>query len=109
MDAVLAIRDPFLVASNSNFMNPALDPNTRIMIFVSNLHTPVGVVEVQLVDFHNQSFMVEAADVRMVPNFPFTQIVFPLPSGLAPGKCTLKVVTESQRSNVAIIRISPPN
>jgi hypothetical protein len=112
LDAVFATRDPFLVVGNSNFLNPVGDPNTRIKIFVSNLHAGTGVLEVQLGDSNGHSFTVEAEAVSPVPNFsnfPLTQIVFRLPSGLAPGKCQLKVVTDSQRSNVAIIRISPPH
>jgi hypothetical protein len=92
-----------------NFFTPTNDRNTRLIIFVANLQLvqgePPSFVVVNLIDGNNQSYDVAAEDVRGVPNFDFTQVVFRLPDNLAAGTCTIKVKAHGQISNVGTIRI----
>ena len=62
---------------------------------------------INLVDGNNQSYDVAAEDVRPVPLFNLTQVVFRLPNALARGTSTIKVKAHGQESNSATIRISP--
>jgi hypothetical protein len=80
-----------------------------LIIFVANLQLAAGEsassVVVNLVDANNQSYDIGAEDVRGVPNFDFTQVVFRLPDNLAAATCTIKVKAHSQVSNAGTIRI----
>ncbi len=62
-------------------------------------------VVVNLVDSQNQSYDITAEDVRPVPNFNFTQVIFRLPDTLAAGACTITVKAHSQVSNSGTMRI----
>jgi hypothetical protein len=109
VDSILFLRDPFLVINSANVINPGSDPNTRVIIFVSSLTLlpgePASTVVVNLIDSNNQSYDISAQDVRVVPNFDFTQITFRLPSNLPAGTCRIKVVSHSLFSNTATFRI----
>ena len=109
MDAMLHVRDMFPVINSSNFLNVGFDPNTRVVIFVGNLVLLPGesstAVTINLVANNGQSFNVPAEDVRPVSTLGFVQITFRLPSNLAPGICTIKVLVHSQFSNTGTIRI----
>jgi hypothetical protein len=109
LDAFLFTRDPFPVVNSQNLFISAADPNTRVMLFVTNLQLlqaePPSVVTVNLVDSNNQSYNIPAENVRAVPNNNFTQVTFRLPDSLPPGTCTLKVIAHNQQSNVGTIRI----
>ncbi len=109
LDSVLFTRDPFPVVNADNLLNPGNDRNTRVLVFVSNLQLQQGEasssVIVNLVDSNNQSYDVPAEDVRRVPNFAFTQLVFRLPNNLSTGICTIKVRAHGQVSNAGTIRI----
>jgi hypothetical protein len=111
IDALLFTRDPFRVKSTFTWLNVASVENTRVMIFVQNLRLNQGEtaanVVVNLVDGNNQSFDVPAADVRVVPNVNFTQVLFRLPDTLAPGTCKVTVKAHGQASNMGTIRITP--
>jgi len=84
------------------------------MIFVRDPLAPHGAVSepitVELVDSNSQRFSLDDVDVRSVPNFGFSQVVFRLPSGLASGECTIRVaaVAGTKFSNTSIIRIAGP-
>ena len=109
LDASLYTRDPFPVVNSQNHVvNPA-DPNTRVMVFVTNLQLlqgePPSVVTVNLVDSNNQSYNIPAENVVAVPNNTFTEVIFRLPDSLPPGTCTIKVMAHSQESNTGTIRI----
>ena len=106
VDSVLSLRDPFLVVNSANVINPGSDPNTRVVIFVSNLAgVPASSVVVNLIDNNNQSYDIPAQDVRVVPNFDFTQVTFRLPSNLPAGTCRIKVTAQGLFSNTATFRI----
>jgi hypothetical protein len=106
VDSVLSLRDPFLVVNSANVINPGADPNTRVVIFVSNLAgVPASSIVVNLIDNNNQSYDIPAQDVRVVPNFDFTQVTFRLPSNLPAGTCRIKVTAPGLFSNTATFRI----
>ena len=89
LESMLMVRDPFHLQSIANWSNLGADKRTRVMLFASSLELfqgqPPSVVVVHLLDGNNQTHEVPAEDVRAVPNFPFTQVVFPLPANLSPG------------------------
>jgi hypothetical protein len=109
LDSVSFFRDPFKVVNDANFFTQPNDRNTRIILFAINLSLnqsePPSTVRVQLLDANNVSYDVAAEDVRQVPNFSFTQIVFRLPDNLAAGRCTLAIQAHNQLSNSVTIRI----
>ena len=109
LDGMLHMRDMFPVINSNNLLNSGFDPNTRVVIFVANLQLLPGeqasAVTINLVDNNGQSFNVPAEDVRPVSTLGFVQITFRLPSNLAPGICTIKVLAHNQTSNTGTIRI----
>jgi DNA-binding beta-propeller fold protein YncE len=109
LDAALFVRDPFPVVNPLNWVNPANDRNTRVVVFVRNLQLAQGEIAssvvVNLVDANNQNHDVPAEDVRQTPNTDFTQVIFRLPNNLAPGVCTVKVKAHAQTSNAGTFRI----
>jgi len=109
LDAMLFLRDPFPVVNTINVLNLGPDRNTRVVIFVTNLQlaqgeTPAAVV-VNLIDSKNLNYDLVPEDVRLVPNFSFTQIVVRLPNGLSPGTCSVKVKAHGQVSSAGTFRI----
>jgi len=108
LDASLFVRDPLPVV---NVLSPFLggDLNRRVMIFASNLGLAQGdtssAVTINLIDGNNQTYDIPAEDVRPVPNFPFVQIIFPLPGNLPVGTCTVRVTVRDQTSNVGTFRL----
>jgi hypothetical protein len=108
-DAVLFLRDPFPVVNKSDLFNLVGDPNTRVLIFVTNLQLAQGetaaAVTVNLIDSLNQTYNIAAQDVRSVPNQAFTQVTFHLPSNLPVGTCQIKVIAHAGASNTATLRI----
>ncbi|MEK6335872.1 MAG: hypothetical protein AABM67_13150, partial [Acidobacteriota bacterium] len=109
LDSVLFLRDPFLVVNNSNVLNPGVDRNTRLIIFVANLQLSPGetasAVVVSLTDSNGQSYDVAAEDVRFPNNMGSAQVVFRLPNNLPVGTCSIKVKAHSQTSNLGTFRI----
>ena len=109
MDGMLHMRDMFPVINSHNLLNTGFDPNTRVVIFVANLQLLPGetasAVTINLVDNNGQSHNVPAEDVRPVATLGFVQITFRLPSNLAPGICTIKVLAHGDTSNTGTIRI----
>lgn len=109
LDSVVFLRDPFRVFNPMNL----LSPNTGVMVFAENLtlafFEPPSTVSVNLLDSNNQSFIVSAESVEplSVPGLNLTQVVFRLPTGLAPGTCVVKLVVHGKASNFATIRIAP--
>jgi hypothetical protein len=109
VDSILLLRDPFVVINSANVINPGSDRNTRVVVFMSNFlllpgQTASSVI-VNLIDSNNQSHDVPAQDIRVVPNFDFTQVTFRLPSNLPAGTCRIKVTANGMFSNTATIRI----
>jgi hypothetical protein len=109
VDSVLLLRDPFIVINAANVINPDSDPNTRVVIFMSNFLLLQGqtasAVTVNLIDSNNQSHDIPAQDYRVVPTFDFSQVTFRLPSNLPAGACRIKVIANGMFSNTATIRI----
>ena len=104
LDSVLFVRDPFRVQSVG-----WLNTGTRVVVFAVNLElTPsVPTVLVNLVDGSNQTFEVQAEDVRAVPNTEFRQIIFALPQNLSPGVWKVNIKAVGKVSNTGTIRIAP--
>src|SRR6185503_17262817 len=100
LDSVFLTRDPFPVV---NALNLGVDRNTRVIVFATNLQLLQGesssAVTVSLVDSNNQSYNIAAEDVRPVPNFPFTQVVFRLPDSTSVGTCIITLKAHGQTSN----------
>jgi hypothetical protein len=109
LDSILLLRDPFPIASQADWLNLGSDRNTRVIIFVTNLQLaqgePFTSVVVSLIDGNNQTYDIAAEDVRTVPGFNFTQVIFRLPNTLSSGTYTIKVSAHGQISNSGTIRI----
>ncbi|HEX6188376.1 MAG TPA: peptidoglycan DD-metalloendopeptidase family protein [Pyrinomonadaceae bacterium] len=109
LDATLMLRDPFPVLNNWDVLNGTSDKSTRVVVFLSGFQLAPGEtsssVVVNLIDSLGQSFDVAAQDVRGVPNSPFTQVTFRLPTNLAIGTCTISAKARGQTSNSGTIRI----
>ena len=109
LDSALFLRDAFQVVNPSNLLNIGSDRNTRLTVFVMNLQLAAGEpsssVIVNLLDSNNGSYDVAAEDVRLVPNFPFTQVIFRLPDNLPIGTCTIRITAHGQISNSGTVRI----
>ena len=105
-DSILHIRDPFLLVNTANLFNPVSDQNTRVVIFVANLPgTSTSGVIINLIDGSNKSFEISPFDVHEFTDFPFNQVTFRLPNGLASGTCRVRVFSNSLVSNTATFRI----
>lgn len=108
LDSMSFLRDPFPVVNGADLLNLGGDRNTRVIIFAANLQLAQGEtsssVVVNLVDSNNQSYDIAAEDVRPVPNFDFTQVIFRLPNNLPAGTYTIKVKAHGQVSNAGTIR-----
>jgi hypothetical protein len=108
-DAILFVRDPFPVVNSSDLFSLPADPNTRVLIFVTNLQLAQGetasAVTINLIDSLNQTYNIPAQDVRSVPNQAFTQVTFRLPSNLPVGTGQIKVIAHGLTSNTATLRI----
>jgi hypothetical protein len=112
LESMLLVSDPFPLQSIANWPNLGADRRTRVIVFASSLELfqgqPPSIVVVSLVDSNNQTHEVSAEDVRVVPNFPFMQVVFPLPATLSPGVCKVTIKAHGQISNTGTIRIAAP-
>jgi hypothetical protein len=112
LESILSLRDPFQLQSIANWPSMGADRRTRVIVFASSLELfagqPPSIVVVSLLDSNNQTFEVPAEDVRVMPNFPFTQVVFPLPATLSPGVCKVTIKAHGQISNTGTIRIAAP-
>jgi hypothetical protein len=112
LDSLTFLRDPFHVQNVATWFSLGPDPNTRVILFAANLQLNQGetasAVVVSLVDANNQTIDVPAEDVRVVPNFAFTQIKFRLPNNLAAGVCMVTIKAHGQISNTGTMRIVLP-
>ena len=111
LDALLFVRDPFKVVSIPEAFAFGSDRNTRLIVFVKNLELNPGelpaAVIVRVVGSNNQIFNIQAQDVRSVPNFDFTQVVFRLPDNLSAGTATLVVAAHGRLSNTGTFQVAP--
>lgn len=109
LDSTLLSRDPFPVASGADIFSTGSDRNTRVTLFVKNLHLAqdesASSVVVNLLDDNNQDLDVPAEAVGPVANTDFIQVIFRLPTNLAFGPCTVRIKAHGQMSNAGTIRI----
>lgn len=109
LDSLLFLRDPFRLVNGLDPFYPGSDRNTRVVIFAGNLQLGPGEISssvvVNLIDSNNQSYDIAAEDVRAVPDFPFSQVIFRLPDNLAVGTCTIRINAHGQVSNSGSMRI----
>jgi hypothetical protein len=109
LESVLLTRDPFPVINAADLFNLGVDRNTRVIVFAMNLQLLQGesssAVTVSLVDSNNQSYNIAAEDVRPLPNFPLTQVVFRLPDNISVGTCIIILKAHGEISNSGSIRI----
>jgi hypothetical protein len=108
VDSVLFMRDPFPVFNVLNLLQ-GIEPNTRLIVFAGKLQLAQGEapssVVVNIVDSNNQSQDVPAEEVRPVPNFDFTEVIFRLPNNLPLGTCTIQLKLHGLTSNSGTFRI----
>jgi methionine-rich copper-binding protein CopC len=111
LDSILFLRDPFRVRSIAEWIEHGSDQNTRVLVFATNLSLGEGEtassVVVNLSDSNNQIYELPAEDVRPVPGFGYTQVMFRLPDNLAPGTCTVRIKAHGQISRAGTFRIMP--
>jgi hypothetical protein len=111
VDSMQFVRDPFPIVNGADLLGQGSDRNTRVIVFVRNLQLVQGEnalsIIVNLVDVNNQSFNVPAEAVRGVPNTDFLQVIFRLPTTIAPGRCAVTIKAHSQTSNTGSIRVVP--
>ena len=109
LDAMLFLRDLFPVINTDNLLNKGFNPNTRVVVFVTNLfpNESASDVVIQLTDGQGISHNFAAEDVRAMA-VGFHQVIFKLPDNLAVGTCTIRVVAHGQTSNPGTIRIRAP-
>lgn len=81
------------------------------MIFAANLQLgqgePLSSIVINLIDSNSQRYDIPA-DVRPVPNFAFTQVIFRVPNNLPAGTCTIKIKAHGQVSNPGTLSIRVP-
>jgi len=110
VDSLSLLRDPFPIVNAADVLSLGTDRNTRVTVFVRNLQLAAGelpsVVTVNLVDSSGQTFDLAAETVRPVANADFVQVIFRLPSNLAPGTCMMMIKAHGQLSTRGSIRIS---
>ena len=108
LDSVSFLKDPFSIFDRSLLKTP-IDPNTRVVVFVQNLQLMQGEnsssVIVRLVNSINQNRDIPAEDVRPVPNFDFSQVIFRLPDQLGDDDYGIAVIAHGQVSNSGVLRI----
>jgi alpha-tubulin suppressor-like RCC1 family protein len=111
LDVLTFLRDPFPVVNVNQLLNPPVDRNTRVAVFVTNLQLgqgePVSAVVVNLVGSNSVIYDLPAEVVGAVPNTDFVQITFRLPDTLAVGTCTIRIKFHALTSNAGTIRIKP--
>jgi hypothetical protein len=108
LETISLLKDPFSVTSPFTWLYTS-DPNTRLTIFLKNFHPVAGelpsVVVVNLVAGNNQSFDIQAEDVRPLANSDLTQVIFRLPNNLPIGNCAIRVKAHSETTNSGTLRI----
>ncbi len=114
LDASLFVRDPLRVVNLGNVLNTSGNPNTSVTVFAENLTLAFfelpSTVQVNFTDSNNQNFVSFADHVGTVTISGLTlqQVSFRLPTGLAPGTCTIKLTVHDKVSNTATFRIAAP-
>lgn len=110
LEAILFLRDPFQVVRELSLLKEETDPNTRVIVFISNLQLvpgePPSSVVVNLTDANGQSYDVAAEDVSILPLLNYAQVRFRLPDNLSSGTCTIVVKAQGKHSNSGVMRIS---
>jgi hypothetical protein len=109
LDSVLSIRDPFFVFNPNNLFALPADRNTRVNLFVTNLHLdpgePASSVIVFLGDSSHETYSIGAEAVIPLAGTALTQVTFRLPSGVVVGTCVFQVKAHGQVTNSGSLRI----
>jgi uncharacterized delta-60 repeat protein len=108
IDSILFLPAPFPTFHQTNLLKLAVDPNTRVMVFVQNLEFPAGQTPPSvIINLTNgvQTFEISAEDVRLVLNADFAQVTFRIPDELGFGAWAITVKAHGQVTNSAVIRI----
>lgn len=110
LDSVLLLKDPFSVMNGSQLRNIG-DPNTRVILFVSNLQLlpgqPPNAVSINLTGPNGLPQFLFAEGARSIPGVDLTQVIFRLPNNLPPGTYQVQLFAFGQVSNIGTIRIKP--
>jgi hypothetical protein len=108
-DVLTFLRDPFPVVNVNQLLNPPVDRNTRVAVFVTNLQLaqgePASAVVVNIVGSNSVIYDIPAEVAGPVPNTEFVQVTFRLPDTIAAGTCTIRIKFHAQTSNAGTIRI----
>ena len=108
IDSILFLPDPFQIVNQTNLLKLAVDPNTRVIVFVQNLQLlpgqPPSSVIIHLTN-GAQTHEISAEDVRLVRNVDFAQVTFRLPDQLGVDDWTITVKAHGQVTNSGVIRI----
>lgn len=111
-DVITLLRDPFPLVNTDNHLRNAADPNTRVVLFATNIelaqNETATAVTVQLHDALGLDYAIPAEDVRVVAGTTFKQIVFRLPNNLPAGTVQVSIRVHSLTSNTGSIRIKAP-
>ena len=109
VDAVLGLRGPFRLTTVPEWFAAAGgDRRTRVVLFAKNLHLNPGDLpsSVRVRFEESTNFTIPAEDVRSVPHTDLTQVVVRLPD-LRLGNNEVRILFQTQQSNVALIKIIP--
>ena len=107
LDSVLHLTDPFPFSNDLNLLKLAIDPNSRITIFVRNLQLQPGEASSEVVvrlASHLPPVDVPAEDVRPVANTDFAQVTFRQPDKFD-CDCIVTVRARGQTTNSGVIRL----
>ncbi|HEX6046526.1 MAG TPA: Calx-beta domain-containing protein, partial [Pyrinomonadaceae bacterium] len=111
IESHLGLRDPFRVRNVAEWMSLPADSNTRVTLFAVGLELnkgePASEVVVNLTACNGLNFFIFAEDVRSMPDLPFTQVTFRLPTLAPAGVCGVNIVAHGHTSNSASFRIGP--
>jgi uncharacterized delta-60 repeat protein len=108
IDSVLFLPEPFEVFPQLKLLKPAIDPNTRVIVFVENLQLlPGETASSVIVSLTSTLRTVEipAEDVRLVPGADFAQVTFRLADDLGDFDWILTVKAQGQVTNSGVLRI----
>ena len=107
LDSVIHVTDPFPFSNDLNLMKLAIDPNSRITIFVRNLQLHPGEASSEVVVRLASDLPpldIPAEDVRPVANTDFAQVTFRQPDKFG-CDCIVTVKARGQTTNSGIIRL----
>lgn len=108
VDSILFLPDPFQLINQTNVLRLAVDPNTRVIVFVQNLQLLPGETSSSVIvhlTSAGESHEIPAEDVRLVRNADFAQVTFRLPDRLGDDDWIITIKAHGQVTNSGVIRI----